>query len=210
MTIPVDDILRRVGIVLHDEDAVRWTDAERFDWINDAAKAIVVLRPQAGAFTNAAWTLTPGAKQSLPDDAFVLLDIPSNSDGTAISRTSREQLDSMVPGWRAATPKTAIRQYTYDDRYPLEFYVYPPAKADSAVDLVYSRPPAEITASTDDLALESVYLPAVVSYVLHRALAKDSEYASGQLAVMHYQAFQDALGLQNQSTMAVSANQGEA
>ena len=46
----------------------------------------------------------------------------------------------------------------------------------------------------------------LVSYILYRALAKDSEYANGALAAAHFQAFNEALGANNQMTAAASPN----
>ena len=206
--IPVAEITTSAGIVLNDEDHFRWDLQELYQWINQAASAVVVIRPQAGAVTEII-ELAEGALQAIPEDGLELLDVIANGDGYPVDRTSRHDLDAQAPGWRAGKKKGRVRHFTFDDRQPTVFYVYPPVVAGTQVEVAYARPPAKISAETDTLGLDRSYLPAVVSYVLHRALAKDSEYADGQMSAMHYQAFQNALGIQTQSAASVSPNRNE-
>lgn len=203
--INVADVIRSTAATLNDEDHVRWPVAELFDAINQAASATVVLRPSANAVSKNL-TLVEGAEQTLPQDSIQLLDIIANDDGTPVDRTERYLLDAQAPGWRKEKKRSRIRHFTYDDRAPNKFYVYPPAEAGVVVEAMYSEPPPLVTSETDTLALGRVYLPAIINYVLYRAFSKDSEFADGQIAMLHYQSFSQALGIQNQSAVAVSPN----
>ncbi|MNL56529.1 hypothetical protein D3C87_1800310 [compost metagenome] len=69
------------------------------------------------------------------------------------------------------------------------------------------RPPA-VADITDTLDLDLAYIGPLVSYILYRAMSKDSEYANGQLAIAHFQAFSEALGTNNAVTQAVTQQAG--
>lgn len=206
MAIPVSEILVKAGTVLNDSDFVRWTEPELIGWINDGASEIVIRRPSARAITEAV-SLVAGVLQKLPADGIQLLDIPSTVDGYPVRRTDRQLLDDQFPGWRRMKAGRT-KHYTYDERTATAFYVYPPAVAGAQVELFYSAPPAEVTSNADTLDLDRAYLSPLVSFILYRALAKDSEFANGAIAAAHYQAFETALGTQNQTSAAVSPNVG--
>lgn len=204
MTIPVADIISRASIILNDEDHVRWPLPEMLGWINDAAGEIVVRRPQANSVV-ADLTLVAGALQSIPDRGIQLLDVVRNKPGRAISRVSRGLLDDQEPDWYERTQTDKLRHYTLELETPKRFFVYPPAKAGAVVEAKYSQQPATVTdpvAGIVDLDLE--YIGPIVSYVLYRCYAKDSEYANGTLAVTHFQAFNEALGASTQVNQAVN------
>lgn len=206
MTIPVSDILSKVSIVLNDEDFVRWTKAELIGWLNDAAAEVVIRRPSAHAIT-AQVPLLVGAYQTMPAGAIQLMDIPATGEGWPVRRIDRQLLDDTLPGWRRMKPGRT-KHYAYDDRTSTAFYVYPPAPAGAKVEMLYSTAPAPVTSEAGSLDLDRVYTSPLISFVLYRALAKDSEYANGQLAAAHYGAFNDVLGAQNESSAAVSPNVG--
>ena len=203
--IPVADILRRCGELLLDEDHVRWEIGELVDWINDAAAAIVVRRPMAGAHVEDV-TLVAGAVQRIPD-AVEVMDVVRNVGGPAIQRTDRYQLETSAPGWYDMPPVTRLIHYTFDDRKRTTFYVYPPAAEGVQVEALVARVPPKV-AQAGELALGREYINAVVNFVCHRAFLKDSEFANGQAGMVFFQAFENELGVQNQSSMAVSPNAG--
>jgi hypothetical protein len=204
MGILVSAILRRAATVLNDAAFVRWPKAELIDWINDGAAEIVLRRPSANVVI-ASTALVAGVNQKIPTDAIELLDIPSNSSGKAVRRIDRQLLDDQYPLWRAAKAGPT-KHYAYDDRSSTAFFVYPPAVANAVVELMYSAPPAPVDDDTDTLLLDRAYMGPIVSYVIYRAMAKDSEYADGAMAMTHAQAFAEALGVQNEVAGAVSPN----
>jgi len=207
MAIRAGDILQRTAILLQDEEFVRWTKEELFAWLNDAACEVVIRRPAARAVTGEI-TLDAGALQRLPDGGLELLDVVRNVGGRPVRRTDRQLLDDSAPDWPIMRQASAIKHYTFDERTPTVFYVYPPAKAGVTVEALYSEAPPAVAADDDLLELDRAYMGPLVSYLLYRALAKDSEFANGTLAAAHFQAFTEALGTNNEVTGAASPNVG--
>lgn len=205
MPIRAGDVLKRASLVLNDEDFVRWEKAELFDWLNDAASEIVIRRPAARAVTGLL-TLTAGSYQRLPQGGIELLDVISNEGGRSIRRTDRQLLDDAKPDWQQMRQASIIKHYTFDERTPDSFYVYPPAKAGTKLVALYSEAPPAVAAENDMVDLDRAYMGPLVSYILYRALAKDSEFANGQVAAAHLQAFMEAISVNNEVTTAVSPN----
>lgn len=202
--IAVADVLARVALILNDVDFVRWTKPELFGWINDAAGEIVIRRPPAGAKT-AAITLAEGVLQSLPAGSHLLIDVVRNlPNGRRITVAERHRLEDSVPDWYGMAGSAVIKHYAYDNRYPQKFYVYPPALAGAKVESVLAMIPPKITDETATLELGAEYIGPIVSYVVYRSLLKDSEYANGQVAVAHFQAFSEALGVNTQVSIDAS------
>lgn len=216
MTIPVQDIIDRVTDLLLDKDRAdgdaRWTDAELIRWINDSRMAIITRRPQAGAVIGTV-ALVAGSLQSVPDDAVSFLDAIRNmgadgaTPGRAIRRIDRQNLDDDDLYWHKTPAKAEISQFTFDDRIPRRFYVYPPAKAGTQIEISYAKNPATVIDLTDGLDFQPEYIDAVVNYVCYRAKSKDSQYANAAEAAAFYGAFNDALGIQTQTANAASPNQ---
>lgn len=202
--IAVADVLSRVGLILNDVEFIRWTKPELFGWINDGAGEIVIRRPPAGAKT-AELTLVAGVSQSLPANSHLLMDIVRNlPTGRRITVAERHRLEESVPNWYGMPGAAAIRHYCYDDRNTQQFYVYPPAVEGSKVEAVIACVPPAIADETATLDLGAEYIGPLVSYVVYRALLKDSEYANGQVAVAHFQAFSEALGTNTQVSIDAS------
>lgn len=216
MTIPVQQIIDRVTDLLLDkdraDDQARWSDGELLRWINDSRMSIVTRRPQASAVV-ASVPLVAGTLQTVPDNAVSFIDAIRNmgmdgaTAGRAIRRIDRQNLDDDDLYWHKATKKAEISQFTFDDRIPKRFYVYPPAVAGTHIEISYADNPAEVAALTDDLDFSLEYMDAVVNYVCYRAKSKDSEYANAGEAAAFYAAFGDALGVQTQTQSATSPNQ---
>ncbi|KDR25960.1 DUF6682 family protein [Caballeronia zhejiangensis] len=208
MAITVQDVIDRTSDVLNDVDLLRWKLEERLRWIHDALREIATRKPSAMEQTSV-WTLVAGTRQTVPDDSLRLIDMPRNiaadgvTPGYAITPTSRAELDTQIPDWHMARVSTRIRHVTYDyDADPLHFYVYPPAADGVKVEAINCANPPELTALTDVLPIRDKYVSAITSFVLYRALSRESEDASGQLAAAHYSAFAGALGDAQQAAQA--------
>lgn len=211
MAIPVADIVFRLSTILNDSDdnpdMWRWTLEERLAWINDAASEIVIVRPQANSVTSTV-ELAEGSLQAIPGEGLQLLDVVRNirangRPGRPISRTDRDLLDEQEPYWHERRLSDTVKHYAFDDRLPREFYVYPPVAPGTKVELRYSSPPPPVGSIDDILSMHRAYIGPIVSYVLYRALAKDSEYANGAVAIAHLQAFNEAIGARNEIGVAV-------
>ena len=214
--IPVQQIIERVTDLLLDKergaDAARWLDDELIRWINDSRMAIIARKPSAcGKVANL--TLVAGTHQTIPDDGYVLFDVIRNmgtsgtAPGRSIRRTDRQNIDDADLYWHTDEPKSEISQFVYDDRTPKDFFVTPPSVAGVQVLISYAAIPAEVAALADSLDIGLENMDAVVNYVAYRAKSKDSEYANAAEAAAYYGAFNDALGVQNQSQNAMSPNQ---
>jgi hypothetical protein len=222
MAFSAQSLILRVITTLQDATAVRWATDELVRYLNDGQREILVYRPDATA-TTASVALAAGAKQSLPAGSFKLIDIVRNTNGTkrAIRLTTRALLDSQVPSWQYVSGVgtdvgvTEIKHYVYDSRDPKVFYVYPPAASSGAsVEMVYSALPTDITepapgalytAITGNLSVSDLYTNALTNYVLHRAYAKDAEFAAnGQIAATYYASFQNALTAELSGTAGVA------
>ncbi len=139
-TVTVDSILKRVNTLLNDRTWVRWPKQELLDYYNDAAKAIVLMRPDAHT-KNVQFNCAAGTKQSLPADALRLIEVLRNADGKVIRFVPRRALDDSYPDWHAGKDGTSVAAYTYDDRDPKNFYLYPGPAAAVKVDVIYSVAP---------------------------------------------------------------------
>ena len=214
--IPVQDIFDRVTDLLLDkdrsDDEARWINAELFRWLNDSRMAILTRRPQAGAVIETV-SLVAGSLQTVPDNAVMFIDAIRNmaSDGTTpgrvIRRTDRQNLDDDDLYWHKLKQKGEISQFSFDDRTPRRYYVYPPAIDGTKIEISYARNPNKVSTLGDTLELQPEYIDAVVNYVCYRAKAKDSQYANAGEAAAYFGAFNDALGVQTASQNAASPNQ---
>ncbi|PHV09857.1 phage adaptor protein [Chitinimonas sp. BJB300] len=205
-------VTQRFGYVVQDSEHIRWTEPELLRWISDAQVAIVVRRPSANPRT-VAHALVAGSKQSLPAGAISLLDVIRNVEadgitpGRAIRMVDRRTLDEQMPDWHAMPAATRIVHAMYNMGDPKSFYVYPPALAGSRIELTYSDTPPDIERLSDALALDRLYLTAIVDYLLYRGYAKDAAYAANAgLAEAYFNAFESQVGTLNQVESTTTVN----
>lgn len=204
-------IIDKVSRILMDDMAVRWSDAELLGWLNTAQKEIATYKPNA-CTVNGNVSLVAGTKQALPTTALALIDVVRNmgagsAPGRAITAVSRDALDGALPNWHSATAKTEVKHYIYDVRDPKVFYVCPPQPAQTAqkVEAVYPVPPTNLTSPTQAIAVDDIYEPRLVDYILYRAYSKsDNNPADTGAAASYANAFYSALGakLQNEAQFA--------
>ena len=154
-----------------------------------------------------------GTRQLIPENGFKLLDVVRNMGtpvswvetapytgtvpGYAIRSVDRSTLDHTDPEWhRPALLTTEVLHYSYDTRDRRGFYVYPAQPEAQAtrqlVEIIYAASPNELTNLADVIGLDDVYQPALLSYILHRAYAKDIPVEgmnAGQRAAAYFQQF---------------------
>ena len=209
-TIQVNNLVSRAATLIQDATNIRWPTSELIDWLNDGQREIVLLKPQASV-KNESVALTTGAtKQTIPAAGVMLIDVARNmgaagsTPGDAIRVTSREVLDAQKPTWHSdANTDGKIKHYMFDPRDPKTFYVYPKAPATAwYVEVIYSASPTDCSAG-GTIQIDDIYANALLDYVLYRAYSKDAEYAqNAQLAVAHYQAFSNSIGVKTQNELA--------
>ena len=221
MTISASSLIRRATDLIMDNTSVRWPVPELVRWLNDAQRAVVLVRPDAINRT-ATGTLIAGTRQSL--DAMVLSPLPAKlieitrnmaatSAKKAVRLVPRQILDAQQPGWHGITPTVDVLHYMFDPRDPKTFYVYPPATALAQLEIMYSGVPTDIaepvdgslyTAVVGNVSLPDVYANVLRDLILYRAYSKDAEFAGNATrAAGHYAAAVASLGDEIKATLAV-------
>ena len=187
------DIVTRVRLILDDVNATGWSNDELTNWINDACLFVALLRPDS-CVVNSTITLAAGTKQTIAGLSPVglrLLDVVYNqTTGRAMRLVDRRRLDSAQPTWHGATAGQPT-DFTFDNRDPATFYVYPPAleTPPQVLNIVYSRVPVKISVgelASVTLSPPDIYLDPMINYVLFRAKAKEIEFAGDQAAAAGY------------------------
>lgn len=212
-TMKVVDVINRANTILNDTTKVRWPEQELLDWYNDAQRAIVNRRPDANA-TNETFNCVLGSLQSLPAGALRLLDVTRNETlGTAITKIDRSILDQQYRNWHdPSSPVTDVLHFTYDDRDPKNFHLFPVPALNHQVRIVYSTALADVVIAnfaTDvqTIELDDTYINPLIDFILYRAYSKDAEYTQNKArADSAYATFRSGLGEKTQVDAAVSPN----
>jgi len=199
------NLISRIQDSLQDTTGVPWTEAELLRYINDAQREVVNFKPQASA-DHSNVQLATGTEQSIPDVALSLIKVVRNMSATGGSATGKKSirlvdediLNSIEPDWHDPTVTgdaahgSVIKHYIFDPDDPRRFYVYPGVKSGSNayVELITSRSPTDLSATSSTIYIDDIYGNALVDYVLFRCYMKDSEFAgNAQRASQHYQLF---------------------
>lgn len=206
MALTVQDVITRATLLLNDRGNAavgaaantRWSVDELTEWVSDAQRQIVLMRPSAYNKV-ASVPLVAGTRQSIPADGWLMMGAYRNlsstgAAGRAVRQVERVTLDTINPNWHADAPTAAAWNYTYDVQDQRSFYIYPPNDGTGHLEVNYSSMPAQLVNLTDPLSLDQIYLTPMVDYTCFRALSKDAEFAGGAgLAQTFFQAFQTAI-----------------
>lgn len=190
-----------------------YTRVTALNWIkylNAGIRALVLVRPDAGA-TTANVLLVPGVLQTLPSAALRLLDITRNmgTTGTTAGKictpSARKHLNYANLLWPAGTGDVAIDNFSYDKENPRIFYVTPPVHATTNVyvEMQTSQLPTTITATTDVMEINDVFFEPLVQYMLYKAYSVDDEDVEFSKAIAFMQNFFNLL--QVEMTASVTA-----
>lgn len=194
MAFTAADVMRRANTILQDVGAVRWMYSELHDWLNEAMRAIVTVKPNAKT-ESVVLILASGTKQSLPAQYSMLSRVVRNmgvngtTPGKAIrTLASRDILDAQIPGWHSTDtlPFSAVVDYALQDPMsPREFYVVPGNLGTGRIEAIVGVIPSPIPAPAGALALDvanytaavpmdDIYQGILLDLVLFRAFSKDS------------------------------------
>jgi hypothetical protein len=190
MSATVQDVFNEVRFTIHDEDSgnYRWTDAELIDYVNAAGRQIVSIVPEANLVTTIISITNNIAKQALPAGGIKFVKVLNNvspADGTtiegAVRQAEKDALDSYDPNWEYDTTIKAVAAATdffdhfcHDPRDKKAFYVYPPGSTTVYANTQYSAVPTALTVVGDTIPLDDEYLEAYYTYIVYRALTKES------------------------------------
>ena len=138
-------ILARAATTLLDVTPTRWTDAEKLIYLNDGQRLTVLYKPDSNVVIDV-YQLVPGTKQRIPDgsnayqnlsgttlqegvnllELFKNMGITGEVPGDAIDPIDLQELNAYNSSWHSDTPHAAVQNYALDERYPDNFFVYPP------------------------------------------------------------------------------------
>lgn len=186
---------------LRDPGFIRWPLAELCDYYNDAVRAIILIRPDAGAVTERI-TAIAGAHQHLPPGTVQLLEITGITDGRALSAASRQELNTSYPHWRQM--HGSPERYIYSGQTPREYWLFPAPQQEIMLDAVLVRIPDPVLLTdlngATPVAPGDAWVNPLLDWMLYRAFSKDADQgAQLQLAMQHYQAFSDQLNLKTRA-----------
>jgi hypothetical protein len=197
MTFTAQSIIQQAQEVLQDTDGTRWPATELVAHLNDGQRALVEPRPEMFAITSA-YALVPGPKQTVPSDCAILLEVPRNTGGRAVTPVPRATIDAVAPTWYTGTRSVTIVHYMVDAREPQVFYVFPPAASGASVDLVYAAWPVDVPTPSGpaygsvsgNINVNDSFRNALLHWVLARAFTKDAEFGgNAAMASAHMQLF---------------------
>lgn len=203
---PVATFIGDVRTALQDTESVRWSLEELVSYINRAQLDIHRARPDTTA-TVAPMTLRAGVRQQIPAAAALLIDIPCNTGGGAITKADKAILDSVDKNWRARDGALTVLHFMHDPRTPRAFEVYPPAAPGARVDVEFSAypTPVEVTTPLGALSLAPQWVPALHHLVLFYAWSKDAEYgANASLATGNLARAEQILGVELRTSAVVA------
>ncbi|CAM3629309.1 MULTISPECIES: DUF6682 family protein [Yersinia] len=210
--ITIAEIIGRVNTQLKDTAWLRWPLAELCDYYNDAIRAVILARPDAGATTEIL-TSVIGTRQQLPDGAIRLIEMVRLQDGRALRPVPRDVLDSQYPDWHQMIGP--VERYTYNELTPKTYYLFPGAEQVLLIEAVVARIPPTVMISTlkdrTPVPIDELYVNPLVDWILFRAFSKDGDAGANlNLAMQHYQAFGEQLGVkQNAENFAQQLKQSQ-
>jgi hypothetical protein len=211
-TLLASDVINRVGTALGDTNNAKWSPSELLGYLNDGERLIATLQP-ISAQEIAAAPLVAGARQALPRNGWMLIDIVRNlgssgaSPGRAIRIIGRRLLDAFNPLWQTALQSPVVQSYIYDLRDPLNFFVYPPSTGGVYVEINYALTIAPLISANQPITLIDIYEEALYTYMLFRAASKLAEYAPGpEVASGYWTLFQALLTGREKAEMQINPN----
>jgi hypothetical protein len=174
----------------------RLTEELWIKYLNASIRALVLVRPDAGAQTDN-MQLVAGVLQRLPDTALRMLDITRNmgidglTPGKIITPVKRQHIDYSNLLWPAATGDTEIDNFSYDKENPRIFYVTPPVDDTIPVyvEIQVSQLPTPVVVPTDTLGINDIFFEPLVQYMLYKAFVADDESVEFQKAITYMQTF---------------------
>ena len=223
----VRDILERVTSLYNDLDYRRCTPQQYLQFLDDALVALINQRPDAHEKREVI-KLKGGARQRVPVDGYVLLDVYANmqynpdtdvySDGKPVYQVARKDLDYHSNWYSGQHHRPYIDEFAYDIRSPKDFWVNPPVdpRREIYVEVGYSFkhptfgdldheevPFSDIKEMVIDI--DTSFRNALVSYMLYKIFSVDvTAERDIMIAGQHLQAFYQALQIELQSELSAT------
>lgn len=195
MTILASSILLNASRTLQDDDAnVRWPLTELFDYLKDGLRVLGGLRPAALRSTQIV-DLAAGPLQEV-SGVYEIVSATRNVTSitpTVYGRSPRlielNVLDAVSRDWMVGTQAVVVENIAFDQIDKNRFWVYPPNNGSGKLEVQVSVAPGTLTFTSDgsalahfniNLPIDDAYSAALTHYVLHRAWAKDTDFAGNE------------------------------
>jgi len=195
------DVLNRCSAILNDTARARWNAAMLLEFLADAMRQTVLLRPDANSTVAVTMLAAGNTKQRIPNGAVRFLSLVRNmgsggeSPGSPITPTTREAMDSASATWHTDGESDVIDHYLYNVDTPGFFFVSPPPAAEVYVEMEFAKDIADIVSLEDDLPLSSIWIEPLREYVLYRAFSVNAVSTSDRArADSHLRQFYLAIG----------------
>lgn len=161
-------------ILLDPSPGVTWSDASLLVMINQAQRAIELLKHEAYTVVGPI-TMVAGTLQAVPAGGVAILDIYHNTTSKRrVSQVSRALLDATDRFWPAATPEIDVQHWTADPRDPKRFAVYPPNINTGSVQALYGATPPDVATVGGVITLDDIYEMPIQAFVLAQAYAENT------------------------------------
>jgi len=186
------DTITTARYLINDTDAIspRQSDAELLGYFNDGLRELSSLRPDLFQ-TIGDYTCIAGQcdQQITFPDAQGIAQVLSIHSGAALTPFDIPTMDAFNPSWRADTAAAAT-QWSRFASDPLRFYIYPKAPVTlQTLDVLYIKNPAALLVGDTITEVPSGMIPALVDYVVYRAMSKDDEHSNSGRAAASLTAF---------------------
>ncbi|MDR2076903.1 MAG: hypothetical protein LBP61_08265 [Desulfovibrio sp.] len=198
------EILKRARDDLQDAEGVRFTTEMLLEWLSDAQRALVLLRPDAGAVIRTVRLSRGSTLQSLPADGVRFLGVLRNMEpgegetflpGRAVALTTLEALNAGVPLWHSQGESRVVYEYAPDETTPSHFWVSPPPAENVWVEIKYALNPPELTGEDREITVFATFAEPLREYVLYRAYSRNDQPIDYQgRANLHLQRFFTSIG----------------
>ena len=195
------DVLKRCSTDLSDTGRVRWTESMLLEFLSDAMRQTVLVRPDSNSTVAVELLAAGNTKQRIPRSAVRFLSLVRNmgaggtSPGLPIVPTTREAMDSASATWHTDGTSSVVDHYLYNPDTPGYFYVSPPPTVDVYVEMEYAKDIEDLAALSDELPLSSIWIEPLREYVLYRAFSLNASSANDRTrADSHLGQFYLALG----------------
>lgn len=216
MAFTANDYIVDAAELYGDTDYARITTITWIKYLNAAIRALILVRPDAGAVTEPV-QLVAGIKQTLPTVAMKLLDISRNmgTDGTIagkiITPANRQHIDYANLLWPVATGQTYIDNFAYDSNVPRIFYVTPPVSSTTSVyvEMTTSQLPTPMTVIGSDDGIDDIFFEPILQFILWKAYSADDEGVEFEKAKDYFTNFLQLLGIELQATNAAGPERKE-
>ncbi len=202
-TLVVQDTIDKIRLVLVDEAAVNWADADLIADYNEACRQIALANPDAYVLTEPI-ALVIGTIQSLPENGTELVDMSENSvSKQRVTQVDLELLDETYRFWPAGTTQADVEHFCFDPRDKTQFRIYPPNDGSGLVISTYTAVPDPVS-YLDVIPFKDSYEPALVLLILSIAYRQNTQRQDLAKSEGYFKQGMQMLGLGAQSQAAIA------